>query len=101
MVIAVIDSQADPTFWDIRPMMPHVPVLDTMRRTMMNLAFLERHSAEDGPFEVTQLINSFLGALAHPWETPRADLPTASLAEAGQQGGRSRNSKEVADLRRV
>ncbi len=90
-------------------MMPHVPVLDMMRRTMMNLAFVERHSAKDGPFEVTQLVNSFLGALAHPWETLKADLPTTSLAEAAaagwpvpeQQGGRGPSPESLSDLLRL
>ena len=67
-------------------MTPHVPVLEMMRRTMMNLAFVERHSAKDGPFEVMQLVDSFLGALAHPWETLKADLPFTSLAEAAEAG---------------
>jgi hypothetical protein len=90
-------------------MMPHVPVLDMMRRTMMNLAFVERHSAKDGPFEVTQLINSFLGALAHPWETLKADLPSTSLAEAAaagwpvpeQQGGRGPPPESLGELLRL
>lgn len=66
-------------------MMPFEPVLDIMRRTMANLAFIERHKAEGGPYEVTQLINSFLGALAHPWEKlgPSLDI---SLEEAAAQG---------------
>jgi hypothetical protein len=50
-------------------MMPYEPVLDIMRRTMANLEFVEEHKSDIGPFEVTQLLNSFLGALAHPWET--------------------------------
>jgi hypothetical protein len=48
-------------------MMPHEPVLDIMRRTMRNLAFIGQRVSIGDPFEVTQLINSFLGALAHPW----------------------------------
>jgi len=90
-------------------MMPHVPVLDMMRRTMVNLAYVERHSAKDGPFEVTQLINSFLGALAHPWETLKADLPSISLAEAAaagwpvpeQQGGRGPPPESLGELLRL
>ena len=34
---------------------------------MGNLDFIEQHKSDDGPYEVTQLINSFLGALAHPF----------------------------------
>jgi hypothetical protein len=67
-------------------MMPHEPVLDIMRRTMVNLAFVERCASRDGPFEVTQLINSFLGALAHPWETLRRELNSISMSDAESQG---------------
>ena len=49
-------------------MNPEDPVRDVMRRTMFNLRFIEEHQEQNGPFEVTQLVNSFLGALAHPWE---------------------------------
>lgn len=90
-------------------MMPHEPVLDMMRRTMANLAFIERHADKDGPFEVTQLINSFLGALAHPWETLRAELPNMPLAEARaagwpvpeQQGGRGPPPQSLGALLRL
>jgi hypothetical protein len=46
--------------------MPIEPVRDIMRRTMQNLKFVEGHRGANGPYEVTQLLNSFLGALAHP-----------------------------------
>lgn len=67
-------------------MMPHEPVLDIMRRTMANLEFIEQRATRDGPFEVTQLINSFLGALAHPWETLRNELNATSIEDAESQG---------------
>jgi hypothetical protein len=67
-------------------MMPHEPVRDIMRRTTRNLKFVEVHAGPDGPYEVTQLINSFLGALAHPWETYRNDLAAMSLAAAHTAG---------------
>ncbi len=67
-------------------MMPHEPVRDIMRRTMHNLEFVEAHARVEGPYEVTQLINSFLGALAHPWETYRDDLIAMSLAAARTAG---------------
>ena len=67
-------------------MMPHEPVCDIMRRTMANLRFVEANASEDGPFEVTQLINSFLGALAHPWESFRDDLEKLPLEEAQAAG---------------
>ena len=35
---------------------------------------------------MTQLINSFLGALAHPWETYQDDLTAMSLAQARADG---------------
>jgi hypothetical protein len=66
-------------------MMPHEPILDIMRRTMENLAFIDEHASDQGPFEVTQLINSFLGALAHPWQDLGAELNLISLAEAESQ----------------
>src|SRR5262249_19065212 len=70
----------------ILQMMPYEPVLDIMRRTVANLEFVNRHATSEGPFEVTQLINSFLGALAHPWESLKEDLNLISLAEAERQG---------------
>lgn len=66
--------------------MPSEPVHDIMRRTMANLAFVEKNAQPDGPFEVTQLINSFLGALAHPWEALQADLMALPLADAAKRG---------------
>ena len=67
-------------------MMPHEPVRDIMRRTMQNLEFIEKHAEPNGPYEVTQLLNSFLGALAHPWETYRDDLAPMSLDAARDAG---------------
>lgn len=66
--------------------MPHEPVRDIMRRTMQNLEFVEAHAGASGPYEVTQLINSFLGALAHPWERYRDDLAGISLPAAHVAG---------------
>ncbi len=40
--------------------MPTEPIRDIMRRTMANLALIEGHKSDAGPYEVTQLINSFL-----------------------------------------
>jgi hypothetical protein len=67
-------------------MLPHEQVLDIMRRTMVNLAFIEQSASSHGPFEVTQLINSFLGALAHPWENLRNELNLMSIVDAKDQG---------------
>jgi hypothetical protein len=51
-----------------------------------NLEFVEAHAGANGPYEVTQLINSFLGALAHPWETYRAGLAALSIGSAHNDG---------------
>jgi HEPN pEK499 p136 len=67
-------------------MMPDEPTRDVMRRTMQNLQFVEAHKGPAGPHEVTQLLNSFLGALVHPWEAFRNDLSGKSLAEAVATG---------------
>jgi hypothetical protein len=66
--------------------MPSEPVRDIMRRTMANLAFVENNARPVGPFEVTQLINSFLGALAHPWEVLQSELMALPLSEATERG---------------
>lgn len=45
--------------------------LELMQRTLHNLAFIERHrdaQLRQETFEITQLVNSFLGVVAHPWE---------------------------------
>src|SRR5260370_14025458 len=63
-------------------MMPNEPLRDIMRRTIENLKFVERNAAPTGPFEVTQLINSFIGALAHPWEQLKAELNEMPLSNA-------------------
>ena len=47
-------------------MPPTEPIRDVVRRTMANLQFIEGHASARGSYEVTQLVNSFLGALAHP-----------------------------------
>lgn len=44
------------------------PVLLLLYRTIQNLKFIDRHKSHHGPFEVTQLINSFLAVVAHPWD---------------------------------
>jgi hypothetical protein len=64
-------------------MMPHEPLREMMRRTMANLEFVEHHKGNSGPFEVTQLINSFLGALSHPWERLKQDLMMMPLTSCG------------------
>ena len=66
---------------------PEKGKLDIMRRTMRNLEFVETHrDLKRGPYEVTQLVNSFLGALAHPWEDLKEELNELDLMEAEQRG---------------
>jgi hypothetical protein len=43
--------------------MPTEPIRDIMRRTIANLEFVERHATPNGPYEVTQLLNSFSARL--------------------------------------
>ncbi len=50
---------------EIRPEDKISGVLD---RTIYNLEFINEHCHPDGPFEVVQLVNSFMGAAIHPWE---------------------------------
>ena len=65
---------------------PTEPLIDIMRRSMANLAFVEAHAGPEGPYELTQLVNTFLGALAHPFEAMRDDLMSLSLGEAAVLG---------------
>jgi hypothetical protein len=44
------------------------PALLLLYRTITNYESLERQKQHAGPFEVTQLVNSFLSVLAHPWD---------------------------------
>lgn len=84
--------------------MPTAPILDIMRRSMMNLGFVEAHASPAGPYEVTQLINTFLGALVHPFESMQEDdLMSGPIANAIALGwpaiGRARpNDLELASL---
>ena len=66
--------------------MPTDAIRDVMRRTMANLKFVEERQTPTGPYEVTQLINSFLGALAHPFEALSEDLNRLELGEAAKYG---------------
>lgn len=67
-------------------MNPSDPVPDIMHRTMCNLRYIETRATSDGPYEVTQLINSFLGAFAHPWEEYKPSLCKTTLDEAHKRG---------------
>jgi hypothetical protein len=57
-----------------------------MRRTISNLEFIEARAGPNGPYEVTQLVNSFIGALAHPWEELANDLSALSIQDAEALG---------------
>jgi hypothetical protein len=63
-------------------MMPHERIRDLMRRTMFNLHVIDAQATKEGPYEVTQLVNSFLAALAHPWEEYKQDLHKRSIPDA-------------------
>ena len=67
-------------------MNPEEPVRDVMRRTMFNLRLIDDQATKNGPYEVTQLVNSFLGALAHPWELFKKELESITLSDAINQG---------------
>jgi len=54
-------------------MMVEEQTRDIMRRTVDNLRFVEANARPHGPFEITQLLNSFLGILVHPWERRERD----------------------------
>ncbi|GCE81998.1 HEPN family nuclease [Komagataeibacter diospyri] len=47
---------------------PSDPLLDIIRRSIANLEFIEANYEIHGLYEVTQLVNTFLGALIHPFE---------------------------------
>jgi hypothetical protein len=73
--------------------MPEEQFRELMHRTMQNLRIIDR-LAEESPgahpraFEVTQLVNSFLGALAMPRERDlRELLQGRSILEAEQRWG--------------
>ncbi len=67
-------------------MMPGESLPDLMRRTMFNQRFIKEKRGPTGPYEVIQLINSFLGALAHPWEKCKRELAVIPLASAYEKG---------------
>ncbi|MBV1830376.1 hypothetical protein HNW77_06860 [Komagataeibacter sp. AV436] len=47
---------------------PSDPLLDIIRRSIINLEFIEANYETRALYEVTQLVNTFLGALIHPFE---------------------------------
>ncbi|MCW5881413.1 MAG: hypothetical protein KIS91_10820 [Anaerolineae bacterium] len=79
-------------------MNPSDPLYDIMHRTMFNLRYIEDRADKEGPYEVTQLINSFLGALAHPWEKYRPLLTNMSLDEARECGWPEMKKERTEDI---
>lgn len=68
-------------------MIKDVSVRDGMRRTRVNLDAIDADLAQGrSVFEVTQLVNSFLGAFAHSWEEWKEELRRVPLREAIEQG---------------
>lgn len=47
---------------------PSNPLLDIMRRSLVNLDFVEANYRAHDLYEITQLVNTFLGAFIHPFE---------------------------------
>lgn len=47
---------------------PEQQDIDLIRRTLDNLKYIEEHKGRNGPWEVTQTVNSFLSIIAHPRE---------------------------------
>lgn len=92
-----------------------VPVRDLMNRTMLNLAVIDdlhqghRLDYQYEVYEIIQLVNSFLAALAHPWEEWRQELNLISLEQAENDGWpirhpddpRDQNPKNLGDLLRL
>jgi hypothetical protein len=84
-------------------------VKDLMNRTMFNLEFVQKKKSLSGPYEVTQLVNSFLGAMAYPWEKKKEQLRQMLLDEAERRGwpvivtqeGSLDTPKSLGDLIRV
>lgn len=67
--------------------MPKERVRGLMERTLFNLDYIHRRQrGKDGPFEVTQLLNSFLGALIHPKEAWFEFIPMMPISELAEDG---------------
>jgi hypothetical protein len=76
-------------------MMSDIDPRDIMNRTIENLDVINYLHQKNGDvpegtrfqvYEVTQLVNSFLAALAHPWETFKQELKGKSLRQAQLDG---------------
>jgi hypothetical protein len=53
-----------------------------MERTLHNLDYIKKRKGRHGPFEITQLLNSFLGAFIHPKEAWIKRLPIGPPPES-------------------
>lgn len=78
-------------------MIPQEPIRDLMRRTIVNLRLIEAQATKEGPYEVTQLINSFLAALAHPWEKYKQSLNSLSISDAVTSGWPELSKERLSD----
>ena len=67
-------------------MQPKDRLYDIMMRTVYNLKYIEENKDSNGPYETTQLLNSFIGAVAHPWEKYKQELNAITLDEAQVRG---------------
>lgn len=68
--------------------------LMVMERSMANLEYIENNKTDNGPYEVTQLVNTFLGALAHPWEELKSEFKKQAIQDA-EKAGWPRVTKEL------
>jgi hypothetical protein len=64
-------------------MRPRYPIREIMLRTIRNLQFIEAQATLKGPYDTTQLINSFLGAFVHVKERFDGRIPTVSFPPPG------------------
>jgi hypothetical protein len=65
---------------------PRDQLYDIMKRSMYNLEYIEKNKGIMGPYETTQLLNTFLSAVAHPWERYRQELDRLSLSDSHKMG---------------
>lgn len=64
-------------------MPPNYPIREIMLRTIRNLQFIEAHATLKGPYDTTQLINSFLGAFVHVKERFDKRIPKVAFPPSG------------------
>ena len=67
--------------------MPESTYRDLMHRTITNYEFVRDNAQKDGPYEVTQLVNSFVAVVGYPRERAIGDLLKAVSIEKGRDLG--------------